>query len=143
MSYRKQNNCIYLCHYHLVFATKYRRKIINEGVSEFLRNRLYEITEHYPEIDIMEYNDDKDHIHILVSIPPKMSVGDVVRIIKTNTARKIKVKFPFLKKVYWGTDSIWSGSYFVSTVGINEKIIQRYIEKQGQEDCGQAKLELE
>ena len=142
MEYRKQSNCVYLCDYHLVLATKYRRKIINSGVSEFLRNRLREIEEHYPEIVIKEYNDDADHIHILLSVPPKMSVGNVVRIIKTNTARKIKVMFPFLKKVYWGTDSVWSGSYFVSTVGVNEDIIRRYIEQQGQEDCGQAKLVL-
>jgi len=143
MSYKKQSNCVYLCHYHLVLATKYRRKIINEGMSEFLRNRLGEITDHYPEIEFLEYNDDKDHIHVLVSIPPKMSVGDVVRIIKTNTARKLKVTFPFLKDVYWGTDSIWSGSYFVSTVGISKAVIRRYIEHQGKEDTGQAKLEME
>ena len=143
MGYKKQSNCVYLCHYHLVLATKYRRKIINEGVSEFLRNRLREVEDHYPEIEIMEYNHDKDHIHILMSVPPKMSVGDVVRIIKTNTARKLKVAFPFLKKVYWGTGSVWSGSYFVSTVGISEAVIRRYIEHQRQEDCGQAKLELE
>lgn len=142
MDYRKQSNCVYLCQYHLVLATKYRRKVINEGVSEFLRNRLREVAEHYPEIEILEYNDDKDHIHLLLSIPPKMSVGDVVRIIKTNTARKLKVEFPFLKKVYWGTDSIWSGSYFVSTVGVDEVIIRRYIQHQGEEDQGRAKLVL-
>ena len=125
-----------------MLATKYRRKIINEGISEFLRNRLREVTEHYPAIEILQYNHDADHIHILVSIPPKMSVGEVVRIIKTNTTSKLKVAFPFLKKVYWGTDSLWSGSYFVSTVGINEKVIRRYIAHQGQEDDGQAKLDL-
>ena len=125
-----------------MLATKYRRKIINEGVSEFLRNRLREITDHYPEIEVLEYNDDKDHIHLLVSIPPKMSVGSVVRIIKTNTASKLKVNFPFLKKVYWGTDSIWSGSYFVSTVGVDEAIIRRYIQHQGEEDQGRAMLVL-
>ena len=66
-----------------------------------------------------------------------MSVGSVVRLIKTNTARGIKQKFPFLKKVYWGTDSLWSASYFVSTTGINEKVLKRYIENQGHEDEGQ------
>ena len=142
MDYRKQSNCVYLCQYHLVLATKYRRKVINKGVSEFLRNRLREVSDHYPEIEILEYNDDKDHIHLLVSIPPKMSVGSVVRIIKTNTARKLKVSFPFLKDVYWGTDSIWSGSYFVSTVGVDEAVIRRYIQHQGQEDQGRSKIAL-
>ncbi len=71
-----------------------------------------------------------------------MSVGSAVRIIKSNTARSLKQKFPFLKKTYWGTDGIWSDEYFASTVGLNEKSIQEYIEQQGQEDTGQAKLAL-
>jgi putative transposase len=108
-----------------VFATKYRRKIFNDGISEFLRDRLSEIEEYYPELQIIEYNHDVDHIHILMSIPPKMSVGSVVRIIKSNTSSKLKVKFPFLKKVYWGTDGIWSDSYFVSTVGVSDTVIKR------------------
>ena len=125
-----------------MFATKYRRKIFNDGISEFLRNRLREVTEHYPELEVLEYNHDVDHIHILISIPPKMSVGSVVRIIKSNTSSKLKVKFPFLKEVYWGTDGIWSDSYFASTVGVDEQVIRHYIEMQGQEDSGQAKLDL-
>ena len=77
---------------------------------------------------------------MLASIPPKMAVGKVVGIIKANTSRRLKEKFPFLKDVYWGTDGVWSDRYFVSTVGINEQIIQRYIQQQGQEDSGQAQL---
>jgi putative transposase len=69
-----------------------------------------------------------------------MSVGSVVRIVKTNTSRGLKQKFPFLKQVYWGTDGIWSEGYFASTVGVNEEIIKRYIEHQGKQDSGQAKL---
>ena len=98
--------------------------------------------DHYPEIDIVEINHDKDHIHLLVIIPPKYSVSQVVRILKANTSRDLKKKFPFLKKVYWGTDGIWSDGYFVSTVGVNEEIIKRYIEQQGKEDSGQAQLVL-
>ncbi|OGY93215.1 MAG: hypothetical protein A2260_02790 [Candidatus Komeilibacteria bacterium RIFOXYA2_FULL_45_9] len=76
----------------------------------------------------------------MVSIPPTMSVGNAVRIIKSNTAKSLKQKFPFVKEAYWGTDSVWSEGYFVSTVGINKDVIRRYIEQQGQEDSGQAKL---
>ena len=75
-------------------------------------------------------------------IPPKMAVGKAVGVIKANTSKRMKEKFPFLRKVYWGTDGIWSDGYFVSTVGVNEAVIQRYIEHQGQEDSGQAQLEL-
>jgi len=104
--------------------------------------RLKQLREHYPEIDILKINHDVDHIHVLVVIPPKMSVSNVVRIIKSNTSKDLKKKFLFLKEVYWGTDGIWSDGYFVSTVGVNEAIIQKYIECQGKEDSGQAKLVL-
>ena len=71
-----------------------------------------------------------------------MSISQVVRIIKSNTSKDLKKKFVFLKDVYWGTDGIWSDGYFVSTVGINEEVIKKYIEQQGREDSGQAQLVL-
>ena len=139
---RRQSNAIYFCEYHLVFPTKYRYKIFNKGVFAYLEDILKRIKDYYPEIDIIEINHDKDHIHILVSIPPKLSVGKVVGIIKANTSRALRDKFDYLKKLYWGTNAIWSEGYFVSTVGVNEKTIKNYIKQQGSEDLGQAKLEL-
>lgn len=142
MDFRKQSNCVYHCIYHLVLGTKYRRRIFNDGILAYMKETLKELHAHYPELDILEINHGQDHIHIMMWIPPKMPVGRVVGIIKSNTARHLKQKFPFLKEVYWGTDSIWSEGYFVSTVGVNDEIIKRYIEKQGEEDAGQAKLAL-
>jgi putative transposase len=66
-----------------------------------------------------------------------MSIGSVIRLVKTNTARQIKSKFPILKKHYWGTDSLWSEGYFVSTVGVTTETIKRYIANQGELDTGQ------
>ena len=66
----------------MVITSKYRRAIFNEGVSAYLRDLIKDVEAHYPEIEVIEYNSDQDHIHMLVSIPPKMSVGSVVRIIK-------------------------------------------------------------
>lgn len=126
----------------MVLVTKYRREILNEGIFRYMGECLKAMNQYHPEVDILEMNHDKDHVHLLVSIPPKMSVGSVVRILKSNTARDLKKKFKFLKDVYWGTDSVWSGGYFVSTVGVNEEVIRRYIEMQGKEDAGQAKLDL-
>lgn len=99
--------------------------------------RLAEVTEHYPQIRFRKVNHDKDHIHMLVSIPPTMGVGKAVGIIKANTAKQLKQKFPFIKQVYWGTDSVWSSGYFVTTVGVNEKAIRKYIEEEGKKDLGQ------
>jgi putative transposase len=105
-----------------------------------MEKKLAEITEHYPLVQLGAVNHDKDHLHLLVSIPPTMSVGKVVGIIKQNTSRELKQKFPFLKQVYWGTDAVWSEGYFASTVGINEAMIQEYIENQGKKDAGQTKF---
>lgn len=104
--------------------------------------KLKEINKYYPEILFESVNHDIDHVHFLVSIPPKMSVGSVVRIIKANTSKGMKQKFDFLKELYWGTDGIWSDGYFVSTVGLNEETIRAYVENQGKEDTGQAMLAL-
>ncbi len=71
-----------------------------------------------------------------------MEVGKVVGLIKQNTSRELKQKFPFIKQVYWNKVAVWSEGYFVSTVGINESTIQKYIENQGKRDAGQAELEL-
>ena len=130
------------CQYHIVLPTKYRHKVLNGGVCAYLREKVKEVEEHYPRIQIEEFNHDEEHLHLLIWIPPQMSVGNVVRLLKTNMSRGLKQKFAFLKKRYWGTDGIWSEGYFVSTVGIDEKIIRRYISLQGSQDSGQAQLEL-
>ena len=100
------------------------------------------MSEHYPLIKIKEVNHDRDHIDMLVSIPPTMAVGKAVGIIKQNTARNLKQKFPFLKEVYWGTEAVWSEGYFASTVGVNNKVITAYIENQGKKDTGQTMFEM-
>jgi len=135
-------HCVYQCDYHIVLVTRYRRKVFNEGIFTYLDKKLAEITEHYPLIRIKAVNHDKDHVHMLVWIPPKMSVGKAVGIIKQNMSRDMKQKFPFLTQIYGGTDGVWSDGYFVSTVGIDEAVIQAYIENQGKKDAGQTKFEI-
>jgi putative transposase len=124
-------------------TTKYRRDLFsNAGVWKYTETKIREIRKYHPVIEIKKMNHDRDHVHMLISIPPTIRVGKVVGAIKSNTSRHIKKKFPFLEMVYFGTDGIWSDSYFVSTVGVNEEIIRRYVEYQGKQDSGQAKLEL-
>lgn len=142
MQLRKQGHCAYKCEYHLVLTSKYRRKIFNEGSYAYLQELITSFHEMLPEVEVLEFNHDVDHVHILLSIPPKMRVSDVVRTFKSHTGRLMKKKFEYMRKAYWGADGIWSEGYFVSTVGIDEAIIKRYIQNQGEEDTGQAKLEL-
>jgi putative transposase len=142
MEYRKQAHAVYYTRYHIVVSTKYRRRILKEGVGDYLKKLIMEVGKSHPDIEIAEVNTDLDHVHFLASIPPKYSVSEVVQKIKANTGRKMRQKFRFLDQVYWGVQGIWSIGYFVSTVGINESVVRKYIENQAHEDSGQAKLEL-
>jgi putative transposase len=143
MEIRKQGHCAYQCEYYLVIVSKYRRKIFNEGSFAYFTDILKQVMELLPEVVILTMNHDMDHIHIHLSIPPKMKVSDVVRTIKSMSGRLLKKKFEYMRKAYWGVDGIWSDGYFVSTVGVSEHMIKQYIEHQGQEDRGQAQLVLD
>ena len=134
---------MYYTQYHLVFVTKYRRKVLVNNMSSYLKAVLKNVEKRYPELEIKEMNADKGHIHIWMLIPPKYSVAETVRILKTNSARAMRNKFEFLKRMYEHKDvGLWSDGYFVSTVGINEQVIERYIKEQGKEDKGGAQLEM-
>ena len=143
MDIRKQGHCAYQCEYHLVIVSKYRRKIFNDGSFAYFKEITHQIRESFPEIIFLTLNHDADHIHLHLSIPPKIRVSDAVRTIKSISGRLMKRKFDYMRKAYWGSDGIWSDGYFVSTLGINEDVIKRYIERQGQEDMGQAQLVLD
>jgi len=136
------SHCVYQCEYHIVLVTKYRKEIINEGIFAYIEKKLAEVTEHYPLIQFKTINHDKDHMHLHLAIPPTVAIGKVVGIIKQNTSRELKQKFPFLRQVYWGTEAVWSEGYFVSTVGVDETVIRAYIENQGKKDAGQTKFEI-
>ena len=142
MDYRKQSHAVYYTRYHIVVSTKYRRKILKAGVGDYLKKVVLQVSRIHPDIEVVEVNTDVDHMHLLLSIPPKYSVSEVVRIVKANTGRKVREKFPHLDKVYWGVTGIWSVGYFVSTVGVHKSTIRNYIEMQGKEDSGQAELSL-
>ena len=142
MEFIHLSHCVYYCDYHVVLVTKYRKGVFNKGIFAYLEKKLAEVTEHYPLIQFKTVNHDKDHIHIHMSIPPTMRVGEAVGIIKQNTTRGLKQKFPLLKEAYRGSEGVWSDGYFVSTVGIDETVIQKYIEAQGKKDSGQTKFEI-
>ena len=139
--YRKQTHAVYYTCYHLVFVTKYRRKVLQGGMGSYALAVFRNITIKYPDIEIMEMNTDDDHVHLMVIIPPKMSVSRAVNLLKSNSAKAMRVRFPFLGNMYEHEDlGFWSDGYFASTVGLNEQTLKRYIDQQGQEDKGQTKF---
>ena len=141
MQTRLSGHSAYRTEYHIVWIPKYRRRILNPGSRVYLRKLFPKILRSLPGCEIIEYNIQVDHIHIIMIIPPKYSVSDVIGQIKAQTASRLRKKFSWLSKVYWKENIVWSPGYFVSTVGIDEQSIIKYVQFQESQDLGQAKLE--
>ena len=127
---RKKRNVNVLM-YHIVCPAKYRRAIITEEVDSTLREVCIGIEARY-EIRFLEIGSEKDHVHFLVQSVPTYSPTQIVRIIKSITARKIFEKNPEVKKALWG-GKFWTDGYYVGTVGEHgtEKVITEYVKNQG------------
>ena len=131
--YRKLTHCIYSCVYHIVWTPKYRFRVLEGKIKEIIEKKIRQVSEWY-EVELEEMNVMKDHVHIVCSIPPKMSISKFMGILKGKTAIDIFAKKRHLKeKPYWG-NHFWARGYFVNTVGIDEEVIKRYVKYQeGQE----------
>ena len=126
----------------MVWIPKYRRRILNPGVAGYVRKLFSKILAELPGCEVVEQNIQPDHIHTVMVIPPRYAVSAVVGRLKGQTASAMQKKFPWLEDVDWSENVVWSPGYFVSTVGIDEAKILRYVRWQGRQDSGQAKLEL-
>jgi len=117
--------------YHVVCPAKYRREIFSEGVSSTLKQTCLELGSRY-EINFLEIGTDDDHVHFLIQAIPNMSVSNMVKIIKSITAKQIYQRHPEVKKFLWG-GNIWTAGYYVNTVGQygDLKMIQNYVKNQG------------
>ena len=142
MDNRLSGHTVYRTEYHIVWIPKYRRRILNPGVSGYLRKLFPKLLQEMPGCEIVEQNIQVDHIHTVMIIPPKFSVSAVVGQMKQWTASELRKKFPFLDKVYWGEAVVWSPGYFVSTVGIDEEKMIKYVRWQQRQDEGQTKFEF-
>ena len=120
------------CKYHIVFAPKYRRQIIYGKIKMDIGQMLRKLCE-YKGVEIIEAEACKDHIHMLISVPPKYSVAQIMGYLKGKSSLMIFEKYANLKYKY-GNRHFWCRGYYVSTVGANRKAIQEYIRNQLQED---------
>ena len=128
------------CKYHIVFAPKYRRQIIYGKIKADIGQMLRKLCE-YKGIEIIEAEACKDHIHMLVSIPPKYSVAQIMGYLKGKSSLMIFEKYANLKYKY-GNRHFWCRGYYVSTVGANKKAIQEYIKNQLQEDYSEDQMSI-
>ena len=126
---RKGAHTQYDIKYHIVWITKYRYKVLSGRIAYRLRELIRQGCE-ARKIIIVKGSVSKDHVHMLVSCPPNISVSDMMQYLKGRSSKKLQEEFPELKKKYWG-QHLWATGYFCRTVGtVTEDMIKEYIEKQ-------------
>lgn len=131
MKLDSNNHSVFLLHYHLVLVVKYRKRVINDSISDRLREIFEYIATNY-NITIEEWNHDADHVHILFKGHPKTELTKFINAYKSASSRLIKKEFPELRKFLW-KEMFWSRSFcLISTGGVTIDVIRHYIETQGE-----------
>ena len=126
------NHSVFLLYYHLVLVTKYRRKVIDDIISNRLKEIFEKIQDNY-NITLQEWNHDKDHVHILFKAHPNSELSKFINAYKSASSRLIKKEYPKIKEQLW-KEYFWSRSYcLLTTGGAPIKVIKKYIESQGKE----------
>jgi putative transposase len=131
--FKKLAHSLYECKYHIVFCPKYRYKILQPEVAAYVQQEIYRLCQQKEGIEVLELNVQMDHIHLVLSIPPKYAVAQVVGYLKGKLALRTFDRFPQLRKRYWG-QHFWSRGYCVSTIGLDEDRIRKYVQWQQKKD---------
>ena len=133
--YKKLSHVIYNCDYHIVWVPKYRLRILKGVIKNLLEEDVRMLCEWKScEVSELSVQDNHNHIHLVVSAPPKVSTSKLMGVLKGKLAIKLFKSNPKLKeKPYWG-NHFWARGYFVSTVGLDEEIIKKYVKYQEKEE---------
>ena len=131
MTLRRTTHNVYDAHYHIVFPVKYRKTLLTDDIPLAIVDIAKEIGERY-DMEFEQIGTDGDHIHILMSFPPKYGGSDVVRIFKSITVKQLFLRFPALKKDLWGGE-FWTDGFYLATVSErgNWKVVENYVANQG------------
>jgi putative transposase len=128
-NYRKTSHAVYDIKYHLVWSTKYRKKVLYGQVAERLRELIREICKGN-EIDIIKGSISRDHVHLFLSVPPFLSVSKLMQSLKGKTSYKLLSEFKELGRAFWGRH-IWGRGYFAASSGnVTDEVIMEYIATQ-------------
>lgn len=129
MDYRAGSHSRYDLKVHIVWITKYRKKVLKGDVSNRARELIREICK-ANEVEIIKGHVSVDHIHLLVSYPPSLSVSKLVQYVKGKTSRRLLQAYTELRKMFWG-QHLWARGYFAASVGtVTDEVVKEYIEKQ-------------
>jgi putative transposase len=141
--FNRLSHSIYECKYHMVFCPKYRYRILTGEVSEYVKQELYRLCRQKEGVEVLEANVQADHIHLVLSIPPKYAVSNIMGYLKGKLAIRVFNRYAHLRQRLWG-GHLWSRGYCVSTVGLDEDKIRKYVQwqeaKEKRDDLQQKRL---
>ena len=125
----------------MVFCPKYRYRILKDDIAESVRQQIYRLVEQKDKVEVLELNVQRDHVHLVLSLPPKYAVSDFMGYLKGKLAMRLFQRYERLGKRYWGRH-LWSRGYCVSTVGLNEDQIRKYVRWQERKEREQEQHQL-
>jgi putative transposase len=142
MEYRHGAHSVFTIHIHVVWITKYRKRVLGGEVGTRLRELVRQICRE-DEVEILKGHVSKDHVHLLLSIPPQVTISKLVQRLKGRTSGKLMIEFAHLKKAFWGRH-VWARGYFCCSSGnVTDEVIAAYIENQREEDDKDFRVEGE
>ncbi|MDP4509909.1 IS200/IS605 family transposase [Nonomuraea turcica] len=125
---RTGRHCIFVLHAHLVFITKYRHQVFTRAHLERMEQIMRDVCADF-ETELAEFNGEANHVHLLVTFPPKVAISRLVNSLKGVSSRRMRQEFPELTRHYWRANKLWSGSYFAGSVGGPPlSVMRQYIE---------------
>lgn len=128
--YIRSRTCVYNITYHIVWCVRYRKKVLNKEISEYLPKLIRTIANKKEFLVLDCYVENNDSVHCFVSVPPKLSVTQVVKYLKGISGNNLLRKYPDIKKSLWH-GQLWNGSYFCESLGtLSEEDVDRYVERQ-------------
>jgi len=141
-TFKKLSHTIYQCKYHIVFCPKYRFRILKGEVAEYAKREFYSLTKQKDLLEVEELSVQAEHIHTVLSIPPKYSVSSVMGFLKGRLSLSMFRKYERIGKRFWGRH-LWSRGYCVSTIGLNEEQIRKYVQWQEKKEKESEQLGLQ
>jgi putative transposase len=127
---RTGRHCAFLMHAHLVFVTKYRHKVFTDTHLTRMEDIMRAVCADF-ETELVEFNGENNHVHLLVNFPPKVAISKLVNSLKGVSSRRLRQEYPELVRHYWRAQRLWSDSYFAGSVGGTPlSIVKQYIEQQ-------------
>ncbi|MFF2077877.1 IS200/IS605 family transposase [Kitasatospora sp. NPDC058162] len=127
---RTGRHCTFVLHAHLVFVTKYRHKVFADRHLTRMEEIMRAVCQDF-EVELVEFNGENNHVHLLVNFPPKVALSKLVNSLKGVSSRRMRQEYPELVQHYWRAQRLWSGSYFAGSVGgAPLSTVRQYIEQQ-------------